>query len=248
MLKIATHNGVFHADEVTAIALLNIFVDDVDIVRVEHNHTDFNSFDMVIDIGKKLDYKKYFDHHQYKGGKSSAGLIWEYIGFKKEYKDISQLVKMVDEQDTGVKKAKPFEYPNLIKCFNQKDIYSKQQDGAFFRAVEFAEVTFNSLKESCEDKIKAKEIVKNSYLFQNNSSILELESFTPYWQDYVVEDLPNIKAVVWEDKEQDKYKIKTVSKKGIFLPQSAKMEFVHSAGFFGVAKSREDMVEYIKSI
>jgi len=248
MLHIATHNGVFHADEVTAIALLKVFIEsELQVTRVPHNQQNFDSFDMVIDIGKRLDKKRYFDHHQYKGGKSSAGLIWEYIGLEKEYKDISKLVKIIDEQDTGVKKAQPFEYPNLIKCFNQSDIYSQKQEEAFFQAVEFAVVTFSSLKRVAQERKKAKEIVKNSFMFEGSTTVLELAEFTPHWQAYVEENIPHIKAVVWEDEVQQKYKIKTTSKH-IILPQSKKMEFVHSAGFFGVAKSREDMLQYVRCL
>ena len=111
MKKIATHNKIFHADEVTAIALLKLFTDDeYQIERVDHDTTDFNSFDMVIDIGKKFDGVKYFDHHQYKGGKSSAGLIWSYLGFEDEYPKISKLIDLIDRNDVGLEKAKEFEY------------------------------------------------------------------------------------------------------------------------------------------
>ena len=35
---IATHNKIFHADEVTAIALLKIFTeDDIEVKRVDHD-------------------------------------------------------------------------------------------------------------------------------------------------------------------------------------------------------------------
>ncbi len=78
---IATHNKMFHADEITAIALLELFTDyKIEVERVNHDTKDFSKYDFVIDIGKTFDGKKYFDHHQYKGGKSSAGLIWDYSG------------------------------------------------------------------------------------------------------------------------------------------------------------------------
>ena len=75
---IATHNKMFHADEVTAIALLQVFKDfEIEVERICHDSKDFSKYDFVIDISKTFDGKKYFDHHQYKGGKSSAGLIWD---------------------------------------------------------------------------------------------------------------------------------------------------------------------------
>ena len=59
---IATHNKVFHADEISAIALLKIFTDEddeIEVQRVDHSTTDFSQYDMVIDISKKFDGVKY---------------------------------------------------------------------------------------------------------------------------------------------------------------------------------------------
>ena len=64
-LNIATHNKIFHADEVTAVALLRLFTEDEIIVhRIDHDTEDFTPYDMVIDISKQFDGDKYFDHHQ----------------------------------------------------------------------------------------------------------------------------------------------------------------------------------------
>ncbi|WP_188110030.1 MYG1 family protein [Sulfurimonas hydrogeniphila] len=253
---ISTHNGIFHSDEITAIALLELFSDDEIVVkRVEHNTKDFSEFDMVIDIGQKFDGVKFFDHHQYSGGKSSAGLIWDYLEVAKEYPKISKLIKLVDANDTGVKKAEPFEYSSLIRCFNSDDINSPKQDEAFRDAVLFAKRILKSLKDAQDEIYEAKEIVANSYLFNaNSSSILELEKFTKHWSSYINGDkTPHIKAVVWQDEADGSYKIKISPKKvGSFelnarrLPQDESMEFVHSAGFFAVAKDRETMSKYLK--
>jgi len=243
---IATHNKIFHADEVTAVALLKLFTqDEIVVQRVDHNREDFSLFDMVIDISRKFDGVKYFDHHQHRGGKSSAGLIWEYLGVKKEYPKISKLVKLVDDNDVGIVKAKPFEYSSLIKCFNSDPIDSPSQDEAFDKAVEFAMTILESMKTSQESLLKAKEIVENSYYFNNNPHIIELENFTPHWTSYINgQTRAEIKAVVWQDEIDGKFKVKIPPKRvgsfelnGKALKQDSKnMEFVHSAGFFAVAK------------
>ena len=55
---IATHNKMFHADEVTAVALLEIFTDyEIEVERVDHDCKDFSKYDFVIDISKKYDEK-----------------------------------------------------------------------------------------------------------------------------------------------------------------------------------------------
>jgi len=258
MLNIATHNKLFHADEVSAVALLKIFVDkDIKVHRVEHNTTEFKNYDMVVDISRKYDGVKFFDHHQNKGGKSSAGLIWSYIGLEKNYPKISKLVKLIDAHDVGDVKAGAFEYPNLIRCFNTNDIYDKSlQDSAFEEAVEFAIKIFTSLKDAQDEMLKAKDILKNSYLFDNNPAILYLDTFTKHWTTYINGELtPHIKAVVWEDENDAKFKVKVVPKRvGSFelnakkLPQDNSMEFVHSAGFFAVAKDEQSMQNYLKKV
>jgi len=256
-MKIATHKGIFHADEVTAIALLKVFTDEeTEVSRVDHDSTDFSSFDMVIDIGKKFDGVKLFDHHQYKGGKSSAGLIWDYIGLQEDYPKISKLIKIVDDNDTGVAKAEPFEYSSLLKCYNHRDIHSQAQEKQFEKAVKFAQTMLISMAEAQEDLEEAKEIVANSFLFDSNTAILELERFTPHWTSYINGVLtPHIKAVVWEDEEEGNYKVKIPSKRlgsfdlnGKALPQDDSMEFVHSAGFFAIAKDEETMKSYLKKV
>ncbi len=255
MKYIATHNKIFHADEVTAVALLELFrQDEIVVERVDHETSDFSKYDMVIDIGRRFDGVKYFDHHQYKGGKSSAGLIWEYLGVEESHPKINKLIKLADDNDTGVAKAKPFEYSSLIRCFNSVDIYGKEQDIAFREAVTFAKRVLSSFKHMEEEIQKAREIVANAYLFDGNRSIMELDTFTPHWSSYINgEETPHIKAVVWEDEQEGVYKVKMTAKKvGSFdlvakpLPQDERMVFVHSAGFFAIAKDRETMIDYLK--
>jgi len=251
---IVTHNKTMHADEVTAIALLKIFTnDEIEVKRVNHNTTDFSKCDMVIDIGKKFDGKKYFDHHQYKGGKSSAGLIWDYIGLSEVYPKISKLVNLIDMNDVGLQKAKPFEFSSLIKCFNHTDILSIEQDIQFKKAVEFAMTILISMKVSQEAFEDAKDIVNNSFIFNNNQKILELEKFTPHWTSYINGvETPNIKAVVWEDMQDNNWKVRVPAKRlgsfelnGSALKQDNTMEFVHSSGYFAVAKDEETMKTFL---
>jgi uncharacterized UPF0160 family protein len=255
-LKIATHKGIFHADEVTAIALLKLFTDDeISVTRLKHDTKDFSQYDMVIDIGRKFDGEKYFDHHQYKGGKSSAGLIWEYLGREDEYPTISKLIKMVDDNDVGITKAKPFEYSCLIKHFNShNDIYGDEQENCFAKAVEFALTLLKSLKQNDEEIKDAQSIVNNSFYFEGNRNIIELERYTRFWSRYINgQTTPGIKAVVWEDEADGNWKVKIPQKRaGSFelsakpLMQNSSMEFVHENGFFGVAKNKEVLLSYLQ--
>lgn len=85
MLKrsVGTHDGSFHADEVTACALLLLFnlIDKDKIVRTRDPQKLFEC-EFVCDVGGIYDPKhKRFDHHQseYVGELSSAGMIWLYL-------------------------------------------------------------------------------------------------------------------------------------------------------------------------
>jgi uncharacterized UPF0160 family protein len=100
-LNILTHNGVFHADEVLAIALIKLAFPRVDVKITRGRDIPSEGFDVVVDVNGEYkdnsvslysgDYMSQtfpvgkifggrFDHHQFKEGddlygKSSAGLI-----------------------------------------------------------------------------------------------------------------------------------------------------------------------------
>ena len=254
MKRIITHNGIMHADEITAIALIKLFIDkEIKITRVSHETAGFEDYDFIIDIGRKLDGKKYFDHHQYRGGKSSAGLIWNLIGKEKEYPKISKLIDIVDKNDVGIEKAKDFEYSNLLRCFNTKEYLDTIQDEAFLEAVSFAYTILKSFKEVEDSAKKAEEIVKNSYMFDSKPHILELDEFNPFWNVYVNgEKTPHIKVVVWKDVDST-YKAKIAPKsQGSFklnakpFTQDKLASFVHSAGYFAVFQSEENLKKYME--
>lgn len=109
--SIGIHDGTFHADEVTACALLVIFglVDEDKIFRTRDADR-LNQCEYVCDVGGEysIDNKR-FDHHQasYNGSWSSAGMILDYLKQKK-YISVDQydylnavLIHGIDEQDNG---------------------------------------------------------------------------------------------------------------------------------------------------
>jgi len=96
MVKIGTHNGCFHADEVLAIVLLRQLAEfkDAEIVRSRDMKV-IETCDIVVDVGAKFEPEnKRFDHHQreftetmrslkvlnFDTKLSSAGLIYAFYG------------------------------------------------------------------------------------------------------------------------------------------------------------------------
>ena len=109
------------------------------------------------------------------------------------------------------------------------------------------------MKDMEEGMIKAKEIINNSFNFNRNPKIIELSEFTPYWTSYINGiTMPFVKAVVWEDEDDNTWKVKVPSKtvgsfelNGKALKQDNNMEFVHSSGHFAIAKDELTMIKYL---
>jgi uncharacterized UPF0160 family protein len=109
--SVGIHDGSFHADEVTACALLVLFnlVDKNHIIR-SRDPVVLATCEYVCDVGGIYDpEKKLFDHHQadYKGTYSSAGMVLEYLKTsgvltQKEYDFFNQsIIQGVDDHDNG---------------------------------------------------------------------------------------------------------------------------------------------------
>ena len=137
--------------------------------------------------------------------------------------------------------------------YNTRNLISDEQTSQFYKAIDFAKTVILSMKEMEEEVIKAKEIINNSFKFNHNPKIIELSEFTPYWTTYINGvTMPFVKAVVWEDEEEQNWKVKVPSKtvgsfelNGKALKNDTTMEFVHSSGHFAIAKDEITMIKYL---
>ena len=107
-----THDGSFHADEVTACALL-LMCDRIDWDKIHRSRDPVSlaQCEYVCDVGGVYDPKiKRFDHHQleYQGPMSSAGMVLKYLEEEKAlskelYEHLRRtLVMGVDAHDNGI--------------------------------------------------------------------------------------------------------------------------------------------------
>ena len=65
-LKIGTHNGTFHCDEVLACVMLKMLpeYEDAEIIRSRKDDV-LDACDIVVDVGEVFDHdRKRYDHHQ----------------------------------------------------------------------------------------------------------------------------------------------------------------------------------------
>ena len=160
MIKIITHNGSFHSDDVFAVATLQMHlgIENTEVIRTRDAEI-INTGDWVLDVGGEYNREtRRFDHHQVgapvrESGLpySSFGLLWREIGVDiTESEEIAKildqkLVQPVDAGDNGVQLYKlnerniaPFELYQIIDSFHPDQGGHETTDEAFIEAVEFA--------------------------------------------------------------------------------------------------------------
>lgn len=195
-----THDGSFHADEVTAAALLLLFslIDEDKIVR-SRDHVELSSCEYVCDVGGVYAPDlKLFDHHQqdYQGPLSSAGMVLRYLHKQKiisakesDFFEYS-IIMGVDAHDNGKEMHGKgvCTYSHIISNFNpiHHDVPHEVQDGAFFEALHFALSHLRKMWEryhytlSCRQEVEAAMKAGKEYLLFDRSipwmdSFFELE-------------------------------------------------------------------------
>ncbi|MDP1608516.1 MAG: MYG1 family protein [Chlamydiales bacterium] len=146
-----THDGSFHADEVTACSLLLLF-DCIDLSQVHRSRDPevLKKCDYVCDVGGIYDPdQRRFDHHQldYQGSMSSAGMVLLYLKEKSFvdhhlYEHFHKgLVLGVDQHDNGIARTEigTASFSHVVSNFLPivYDVSSDEMNKAFFEAVDF---------------------------------------------------------------------------------------------------------------
>lgn len=124
-IRIVTHSGTFHSDEILAVAALQILIKDAphEIIRTRDMDV-INSADYVVDVGGIYDPQtNRFDHHQGGGAGerdngipySAFGLVWKHYG--ETISDSKQVAAAIDVEighpvDMG---DNGFDYYKLIR-------------------------------------------------------------------------------------------------------------------------------------
>ena len=217
-MKVGTHDGVFHADDVFSIALLRRLYDEVIVMR-SRDPKALEWCEMLVDVGGEYSPKKQiFDHHQ-RGGAgrrengipyASFGLLWRHKGVEAcggspyvAEKVDRNLVQPIDATDCGfelhtgwvVEKTRDYSINAVIKSMNPTWDEFAPPDRGFDRAVDVASLILDNEIKRARGRIKAENIVRGE-LAHMSSDILVLGISCP-WIKVVVEEAPNIKFVVY---------------------------------------------------
>ena len=224
MKRMAVHNGIFHADDVFGVALMQSIYNDLEIIRTRDEEL-LKTCDIVSDVGNG----KYDHHHVDKIRRENGipycgfGLLWRdfgisYINAKfpdlsnlKEQQEVAEkvdtiLIQQIDAQDNGVD-VMTSQVPIMTLCdiiytFIPTGAGEDEIEKGFFEAVEFAKKILYKITKKFVDSYENYRMIKNELKKQNvqESHILVLEKSVP-WKDTVLEldRNENVLYVVYQD-------------------------------------------------
>ncbi len=187
-VKLVTHDGSFHTDDLFACATLSLYLEKhneaFDIVRTRDEET-MAGADYVFDVGGIYDEQNNrFDHHQVGGAGtrengieySSFGLIWRKYGTEvagnKEVADFVEwkLVMPVDANDSGIDLYKsnfdnvlPYTLQDVIATFSATALEDAQKDERFVKALALAKEILSREIKKGNDQIEVAKIIQGFY-------------------------------------------------------------------------------------
>ena len=203
---VAVHDGSFHADDVFAVAILQLINSKIEVIRTR-DEKNLKKVDMRVDVGMKYDEKTFdFDHHQENSQirengipYAAVGLIWKHfwkylVRTEDEYKALDdKLIQGIDADDNGIKtftkkEVSPYTLYYLISTMNPhwKDkTVEGAFDKAFIKAVRFAK---QILRRELKIVKAQKEAIKILQAAANKSKgkYIILEKSVP-WKGFIIE-------------------------------------------------------------
>lgn len=219
-MKVATHPGSFHADDVFAVATLRLaFGDDFEVIRTR-DPEELERADMRVDVGMRYDPESGdFDHHQ--AGRAGArdngilyasfGLVWREYGPRicQGWRELAErvdrtLVQGIDALDNGQTIARPLledgaremNMAGLIGGFNPAwDDDETSEDEAFASAVEFARGILEREIASARAVLRAEKAVRQALRERDDERLLFLDRSMP-WQRVIAEEAPEVLFVI----------------------------------------------------
>lgn len=228
-MKIATHDGPFHADEVFATAMLKNLFPKADYIRSRKQEV-LDTCDIVYDVGGVCDPSKgRFDHHmsdfdiRHPNGikKSSLGLLWQEYG--QDYCGSAELAGLVEERfvmaidaaDNGQElfslnelDISPITVNTVVKSYYPKYGQPQDFDAAFEKALAFAAEFLNNLVEKYRAQLAAKDSFKAQVEASPDNRYVVLEEALPYGDG--PEHYPELLYIVFPTSEGDKYMVRGV--------------------------------------
>ncbi len=212
-MKIGTHDGKFHTDEVMAIALLLLLHPNAEIIR-SRDPKILRTCEIIVDVGGMYDQiMGRFDHHQTGGAGtwpdgtkySSFGLIWKNFGYDvchstEVYDTVGRLLVLpVDARDNGQQPEwRTRDTPSVadfIDSLNGNWDETIDEDAAFKEAVSFAGKFLRRLLDKTGAEVKAYALVRQALKTSQNPQLIILEHGLP-WHRVITKEAPKAQFVI----------------------------------------------------
>jgi len=219
-MQVATHPGNFHADDVFAVAVLQLVHGELEIVRTRDPEAQAAA-DLRVDVGGDHDPETGdFDHHQ-KGGAgerqngiryASFGLVWRehgeaLAGSEEAAAAIDErLVCGVDANDVGqtlvqalVDDVRPMSVSGVIAALNpawDEALSPEQEDERFAQAVALARGMLEREIAGAAAFDRARGLVTAAIRRAPDPRVIELDSNMP-WRETVITGAPEALYVVY---------------------------------------------------
>lgn len=224
---IVTHSGDFHPDDVFAVAVLRILLEDkykLQIIRTRDEEI-IKKADYVVDVGMVYDKaRNRFDHHQ-KGGAlvrsngipyASFGLVWEKFGEEicgsKEVSDLfsDKLVIPIDALDNSISIENSINGFFDYKIFHFIDMYNptwkEDYKNSFKNFMYLTGISIEIIKRELKiikDNLEGTKIVNDIYSKMIDKRLLILDN--AYYHNQVVFNNKDILLVIFYDEIQNNW-------------------------------------------
>jgi len=219
-MKVATHPGNFHADDVFAVAALGLAAGPLEIVRTRDEQV-LAASDVRVDVGGRSDPATGdFDHHQ-KGGAgerangiryASFGLVWRHYGERlaggpdAAAAIDARLVQGIDANDTGqtiirplVDDVRPMSVSGVIAALNpawDEELSPVEEDALFQHAVALASRIIEREIAGAAAFDRARRLVHDAIGRASDPRVIELDRNMP-WREPVVTGAPEALFVMY---------------------------------------------------
>ncbi len=200
-MKIVTHSGSFHQDELFAVAALLFIFPDAEVKRTRDDQEILKA-EIAVDVGGKNEpEKERFDHHQEGGaGKrengipyASFGLVWKKYGSiickNPKVADLvdKKMVQPIDGADSGFmlykpthSQVSPYLFDNVLNALTPTWRDKETIDETFFELLPFAQVILKKEIEKATYFFEDIEAVKKTYKESKDKSVIVLEHSYPW--------------------------------------------------------------------
>ena len=224
MKKMGIHNGIFHADDVFCVALMQSIYEALEIIRIRDESL-LATCDVVADVGNGK-----YDHHDVEKKKRendipycAFGLLWEDFGLdyirsqfpkltdQKIQQEVAEkvalfFIQQIDAQDNGVDVMQS-DVPvmtlcDIINSYVPIGVQEDEIEKAFYEAVVFGKMVLYKEAQKYVEHYENQRMIQAELAKQNveESHILVLEKSVP-WKEAVIELDPqeHVQYVVYQD-------------------------------------------------